>query len=61
MAIDYEALGKGVAAAVPFNGHLGLKLDAEGKVSFPIEVELTDSDHNTVATATVRWHVRRNA
>ena len=33
-------------------------LDAEGKVEFPCEVELFDSDANTVARATVRWHVR---
>lgn len=146
MAIDYEALAKGMAAAVPFNGHLGLEyvsigpgeavirlpdderlrnhvgsqhagglfavaeaasggafvscfaerlgdvtplaaeasirytklakgpidatgrldgaeeliaeLDREGKVSFPIEVELADSEGNAVANATVQWHVR---
>ena len=33
-------------------------LDAEGKVEFPCEVELTDGDGNRVATATVDWHVR---
>jgi uncharacterized protein (TIGR00369 family) len=33
-------------------------LDAEGKVEFPCEVELTDKDGDRVATATVHWHVR---
>ena len=33
-------------------------LDAEGKVEFPCEVELTDDDGQRVATATVHWHVR---
>jgi len=33
-------------------------LDAEGKVEFPCEVELSDGDGNRVATATVDWHVR---
>jgi acyl-coenzyme A thioesterase PaaI-like protein len=33
-------------------------LDAQGKVEFPCEVELTDGDAQRVATATVNWHVR---
>jgi uncharacterized protein (TIGR00369 family) len=33
-------------------------LDADGKVEFPCEVELSDESGNTVATATVSWHVR---
>jgi uncharacterized protein (TIGR00369 family) len=33
-------------------------LDAEGKVEFPCEVELTDGDGQRVASATVHWHVR---
>jgi uncharacterized protein (TIGR00369 family) len=33
-------------------------LDAEGKVEFPCEVELSDESGDTVATATVSWHVR---
>ena len=35
-------------------------LDADGKVVFPCEIELTDSDGQQVATATVHWHVRLN-
>ncbi|MBA3866006.1 MAG: DUF4442 domain-containing protein [Solirubrobacterales bacterium] len=33
-------------------------LDAEGKVEFPCEVELSDKSGTVVATATVGWHVR---
>jgi acyl-coenzyme A thioesterase PaaI-like protein len=33
-------------------------LDAEGKVEFPCEVELSDGEGQRVATATVHWHVR---
>ena len=33
-------------------------LDAEGKVEFPCQVELSDADGQRVATATVHWHVR---
>jgi uncharacterized protein (TIGR00369 family) len=35
-------------------------LDAEGKVVFPCEIELTDSSGQRVATAKVDWHVRLN-
>jgi uncharacterized protein (TIGR00369 family) len=35
-------------------------LDAEGKVIFPCEIELTDASGQRVATATVQWHVRLN-
>jgi acyl-coenzyme A thioesterase PaaI-like protein len=37
------------------------ELEAEGRVRFPIEVELTDGDGNVVAEMTVRWYVRKNA
>jgi hypothetical protein len=30
-------------------------------VEFPVEVELTDTDGQTVASMTVHWHVRKNA
>jgi acyl-coenzyme A thioesterase PaaI-like protein len=33
-------------------------LDAEGKVEFPCEVELSDGEGQRVASATVHWHVR---
>jgi uncharacterized protein (TIGR00369 family) len=60
--IDYEKIAHG---AITATGKLGIDaaealatLDAEGKVEFPCEVELTDKDGNRVATATVYWHVR---
>jgi uncharacterized protein (TIGR00369 family) len=60
--IDYERVASGPITAV---GKLGIDaaeaiatLDAEGKVEFPCEVELSDGDGNRVARATVHWHVR---
>jgi uncharacterized protein (TIGR00369 family) len=34
------------------------KLDADGRVDFSVEVELTDAEGDVVATATVDWNVR---
>ena len=60
--IDYLKIASGPITA---SAKLGVDaaealaiLDAEGKVEFPCEVELTDESGNTVATATVNWHVR---
>lgn len=62
--ISYEKIAKGPIQAT---AKLGVgrdealaTLDSEGKVVFPCEVELTDSDGQRVATATVQWHVRLN-
>jgi uncharacterized protein (TIGR00369 family) len=62
--ISYEKIAKGEITA---RGRLGMPaeealatLDAEGKVEFPCEIELTDAEGTLVATASVRWHVRRN-
>jgi uncharacterized protein (TIGR00369 family) len=62
--ISYEKIAKGpieakARLAVPAEEALAT-LDAEGKVVFPCEIELTDADGLRVATATVQWHVRRN-
>ena len=62
--ISYEKIAKGPIDAsaklgVPKDEALAT-LDAEGKVVFPCEIELTDSSGQIVATATVQWHVRRN-
>ena len=62
--ISYEKIAKGPIEAtatlgVPDEEALAT-LDAEGKVVFPCEVELTDSAGQRVATATVHWHVRLN-
>jgi acyl-coenzyme A thioesterase PaaI-like protein len=60
--ISYEKIAKGPIDAA---ARLGMakdealgKLDEEGKVVFPCEIELTDSAGERVATATVHWHVR---
>jgi uncharacterized protein (TIGR00369 family) len=62
--ISYERIAKGPIEAV---ARLGVAredalstLDADGKVVFTCEVELTDSEGTRVATATVHWHVRLN-
>ena len=62
--ISYEKIATGPIEA---NATLGVPadealatLDAEGKVVFPCEIELTDASGQRVATATVQWHVRLN-
>ena len=62
--ISYEKVARGPIEAraklgVPAEEALAT-LDAEGKVVFPCEIVLTDSDGRQVATATVDWHVRLN-
>jgi uncharacterized protein (TIGR00369 family) len=62
--ISYEKIAKGpiearAKLAVPAAEALST-LDAEGKVVFPCEIELTDASDQRVATATVQWHVRLN-
>lgn len=62
--IAYEKIAKGPIEAsaklgVPVTEALAT-LDAEGKVVFPCEIELTDGSGTRVATATVQWHVRLN-
>jgi acyl-coenzyme A thioesterase PaaI-like protein len=62
--ISYEKIAKGPIEAkarlgVPAAEALAT-LDAEGKVLFPCEIDLTDASGQRVATATVQWHVRLN-
>ena len=62
--ISYTKIAKGPIEAsaklgIPADEALAA-LDAEGKVVFPCEVELTDASGEPVATATVQWHVRLN-
>ena len=62
--ISYLRLAQGpidARAELPDADRLLATLDAEGKVSFPVNVTLTNSDGATVATASVHWHVRKNA
>jgi uncharacterized protein (TIGR00369 family) len=62
--IAYEKIAKGPIEATARLGVVREEalaiLDAEGKVVFPCEVELTDTAGVRVATATVQWHVRLN-
>jgi uncharacterized protein (TIGR00369 family) len=60
--ISYEKIANG---AITAKARLGVPaaqaletLDAEGKVEFPCEIELTDAEGVLVAAANVRWHVR---
>jgi uncharacterized protein (TIGR00369 family) len=62
--IAYEKIAKGPIEAT---AKLGIDrdealatLDAEGKVVFPCEIEMTDTEGTRVATATVHWHIRLN-
>jgi len=62
--ISYEKIARGPIEAsaklgVPADEALAA-LDADGKVVFPCEIELTDAEGQRVATATVQWHVRLN-
>jgi acyl-coenzyme A thioesterase PaaI-like protein len=62
--ISYEKIANGPIEAratlgVPAGEALAT-LDAEGKVVFPCQIELTDAEGQRVATATVEWHVRLN-
>ena len=62
--IDYQRLAQGPITAT---GRLDKdatelinEMDGEeGKVEFPVEVEIKDGDNQVVATMTVHWHVRR--
>lgn len=63
-SIEYLKIAKGpieAHAELPAAEQLLATMDAEGKVSFPVEVTLRNGDGDTVATATVQWHVRKHA
>jgi acyl-coenzyme A thioesterase PaaI-like protein len=60
--IAYTKLATGpidARAELPDVDALLATIDADGKVVFDVPVTLTNSDGETVATATVEWHVRR--
>jgi acyl-coenzyme A thioesterase PaaI-like protein len=63
--IDYLKIARGdiTAIATLSEGKDSLlsRLDAEGRVEFPVTVEMTDSEGTQVARMTVHWHVRKNA
>jgi acyl-coenzyme A thioesterase PaaI-like protein len=64
-SIDYLKIARGPIKAVGTLesdvDELLASIDQDGKVEFPIGIEMTDADGNVVATMTVHWYVRRNA
>lgn len=60
--IHYRKIARGpITATGAFTGdvvELLAELDAEGRIRFPIDVELTDGEGTTVATMSVEWYVR---
>ena len=62
--ISYLKLAKGpITARATLDGKDALieQLDSEGRIEFPVNVELEDEQGTKVAEVTVHWHVRRNA
>ena len=63
--ISYLKLAKGPSDATGSLGEetaaLLERLEAEGRVEFPVEVTMADEDGTEVARMTVQWHVRRNS
>jgi acyl-coenzyme A thioesterase PaaI-like protein len=64
-SIDYRKIARGPVTAVGTLeadvASLMAAIESEGRVEFPVSVEMTDAEGNVVATMTVHWHVRRNA
>ena len=62
--ISYRKLAKGeITATARFNEDrdaLIEQLKADGRVRFPVAVELTDAEGTLVAEMTVNWYVRHN-
>ena len=62
--IDYRKLAKGpidaTATLSEDRESLLARLEADGRVEFPVTVELTDAKGQNVASMTVQWHVRKN-
>ncbi len=62
--IAYTKLASGpidARAELPGIDELLSTLDREGVVAFPVEVALANGAGETVATATIRWHVKKTA
>ncbi len=61
--IEYLKLANGAITATATlpgdKAELLATLDADGRVEFPIDVELTDESGAVVATLVVDWHLRR--
>jgi acyl-coenzyme A thioesterase PaaI-like protein len=63
--IDYRKLAKGVITATATLDEdvdeMVQKLESDGKIEFPVAIEMTDADGQVVAGMTVSWHVRKNS
>lgn len=63
-SISYKKLAKGeITATASFGedaGALKAKLREEGRIRFPVQVQMTDAEGNVVAEMTVDWYVRQN-
>ncbi len=63
--ISYLKLARGAVTATATltedKAQLVERLDSEGRVEFPVSVDMTDDDGRTVAEMTVHWHVKKNA
>ena len=63
-SIEYRKLARGPITATGTlaeeKAALLTRLDADGKVEFQVDVDLTDGDGTSVAQMSVDWHVRRN-
>ena len=62
--VAYLRLAKGPITATATLGadkeKLLSTLDADGRVEFPVSVDLSDSEGTKVAEMTVYWHVRKS-
>jgi acyl-coenzyme A thioesterase PaaI-like protein len=62
--ISYKKLAKGEITATARFGEdadpLKAKLREEGRIRFPVKVQMTDAGGNVVAEMTVDWYVRLN-
>lgn len=62
--IEYLKLARGPITAIGTLNEdvpaLLERIETDGRVDFPIEVELKDTADTVVARMTVEWHVRRN-
>ena len=63
--IAYRKIAKGpITATAAFGADREqalAELDREGRVRFPVSVDLTNEAGETVAEVTVRWYVRKNS
>ncbi|HEX5307806.1 MAG TPA: DUF4442 domain-containing protein [Solirubrobacteraceae bacterium] len=64
-SISYKKLAKGeITASASFGEDadaLKAKLREEGRIRFPVQVQMTDAEGNVVAEMTVDWYVRHNS